>query len=305
MTEKHQVLGLDMGGTYIRIGMVDAAGKLSQFEINASQEALGTDTSKGLVRFIKEYMARKHPAQLPAAVSLGMPSTISRDRRRVLSTPNISGLDNLPIVDILEDAFCIPAFLDRDVNMLFECDSLMHHIPDQGVSLGFYIGTGFGNVIAIDGKVYTGKNGVAGELGHIPIRGVTDICGCGNIGCAEVVASGKRLQEICKQYFPQTPIANIFEMHSNSPEIEAFLDDLSLPIATEITILDPECALIGGGVVQMAGFPRERLEYYIHQHARKSCSTSNFHIIYSQLHQENGVIGAGIHGHKKLKELQR
>ena len=302
MRKNTEVLGLDIGGTNIRIGLVDMEGHINHFEIGASQHVFNNDAVHGLIAFIRDYLSRVTDGHMPDGVALGFPSSVSKDRRTLLSTPNITGLDGLAIVDILEPSLGVPVFVDRDVNMLFYCDKQLHGIPDTGIVLGFYIGTGFGNVIAIDGKILIGKNGVAGELGHIPMRTAHEICGCGNEGCAELFASGIRLQAICSQSFPGTDISEIFVLHRNSPQVEEYLEDLSLPIATEITILDPECVLIGGGVVQMQGFPVERLEYYIRKHTRKPFPAENLRVLYSESRQENGVIGAGLHAIRCLEE---
>ncbi|MCL1854607.1 MAG: allose kinase [Clostridia bacterium] len=290
------VLGLDIGGTNIRIGLVDSEARLSHFEIGASQQVFGSGAVYGLISFIRDYLSRVTDGRLPAGIALGFPSSVSKDRRTLLSTPNIAGLDGLAIADTLESSLSAPVFVDRDVNMLFYYDKRRYKIPDPGIVLGFYIGTGFGNVIAIDGKILIGKNGVAGELGHIPMRAEHEICGCGNEGCAELFASGIRLQALSARCFPGTDISDIFARHWNSPRVDEYLEDLSLPIAAEITILDPECILIGGGVVQMRGFPAERLEYYICKHTRKPFPAANLHILYSESMQESGVIGAGLYG---------
>ena len=74
-------------------------------------------------------------------------------------------------------------------------------IPDAEIISGFYFGTGIGNAIFINGHPLTGKNGTAGELGHIPSDGSTKVCGCGNVGCMESLAGGKYLAELVKTIY--------------------------------------------------------------------------------------------------------
>jgi allose kinase len=82
--------------------------------------------------------------------------------------------------------------------------------------------------------------------------------------------------------------------------LEQFIDYLSIPIATEITLLDPECIILGGGVIHMEGFPRKMLEDHIYTRVRKPFPANNMSIFYSHQTQENGVIGAGIYGFRRL-----
>src|SRR5665648_44585 len=98
---------------------------------------------------------------------------------------------------------------------------------------------------------------------HIPVLGKDDICGCGNKGCIENYTSGKQLEYLQSTYFPGTEISDLFEYHSNETVVEKFIEALSIPIATEINILDPDYVILGGGVIHMKGFPNEILEQYI------------------------------------------
>ena len=76
-------------------------------------------------------------------------------------------------------------------------DIKTHHLDPERerTILGFYLGTGFGNAVYINGQLHVGKNGVAGELGHIPMYGIDEACTCGNIGCSETRCSGRYLKQ--------------------------------------------------------------------------------------------------------------
>jgi len=171
------------------------------------------------------------------------------------------------------------------------------------VMIGCYVGTGFGNVIALGGEILVGKNGVAAELGHIPVRGLKLDCPCGNRGCVEMIASGKALKTLQETWYPEDSIADVFTLHAMEAPVRAFINDLALPIATEINILDPDEIILGGGVLQMDGFPKETLENAIRLHTRKPYPAESLVFHYSGEKQENGVIGAGILAlRKRLKE---
>ncbi len=296
------VLGIDIGGTHLRLGLSGEDLTLSCFEMASSTFLNGTDAPYRLADFIRDYLKRMDC--IPKAVSIGFPSTLDRARRRLLSTPNIAGLNDVPMVDILQEQLNIPTFIDRDVNLLFLYDCRHFGLTGSGIILGCYIGTGLGNVISINGEILIGKNGVAAELGHIPAWGREDECPCGNRGCVEMFASGKHLKEICDMHFPGTPLGELFLRNSGHELIREYVDGLSLPIATEINLMDPDYVLLGGGVLQMEGFPRPYLEECILRHARKPYPAQGLQLRYSQQAQENGVIGAAIRAYRELKKAR-
>ena len=96
--------------------------------------------------------------------------------------------------------------------------------------------------------------------------------------------------------FPDVSIGKVFTKYASHPRIEEFIEYLSLPIATEINIFDPDYVVLGGGILQMEDFPIDTLEKYIVRHSRKPYPAENLVLLYSEMAQENGVIGAGIYG---------
>ena len=302
MNEQRKVIGIDVGGTNIRTGLVNEQKKLSDFERKSSQEVFSSSSaSDGLAMHLLQYM-KDHDLHREdiAAVSIGFPSTLDPSRRIVASTPNIACLNNVPVADRLEEALHIPVFLNKDVNMLMLYDMYQMELPEKGIVTGFYIGTGIGNAISINGDLLYGDHGVAAELGHIPVMGRTELCGCGNEGCIELYASGKYLAELCRKKFPGIHIGDIYEKCPDEPDVLEFVSSMALPIASEINILDPGYVILGGGILQMKGFPKEKLEAEIRRHARKPYPEKGLEFFYSQPSQENGVIGAGIYAYSCL-----
>ena len=286
-------IGIDIGGTNFRIGTVDAAGNVEDFESHSSAMFRKEDAAEVLAHVILGYMERYALRGRIRGVGVGVPAVVSRDKRLVRSAPNLPGFDSLALPALLEEQMCLSVFLDRDVNLLLRSD--MHTLllePDKTV-LGFYIGTGFGNAIYLDGGFYAGKNGAAGELGHIPMLDLTETCPCGNVGCCEVRCSGKYLEVLAAKYFPETAIRNVFKEHPNHPILLKYVEDLAVPIATEINILDPDYAVLAGGVLYMAGFPKDVLVKAIHEKTRKPYPESNLDLRFSEHDQQSGVYGSG------------
>lgn len=296
------ILGLDIGGTNIRAGLVDSHYELYGFEMSSSTALFrpGADSLKELTGFIRSYCNRNMDGRLPRAVSIGFPSTLDKSKRRLLSTPNLPGLDNLPVADVLEEALRIPVYINRDVNLLMLNDLHSYRIPHEGIAIGLYIGTGLGNAICINGEFPTGKNGVIGELGHVPLIGSKRLCSCGNVGCLETMASGRYLAELQKTCFPGESIKTLFVRHGESRELHRFVEILSIAVAIEVNILDPDNVILGGGVLQMEGFPMDELRRLIIHHTRKPYPSEGLTLLVSQQKQESGIVGAGIYAYESI-----
>lgn len=297
---ENYVIALDIGGTNIRIGVLDESFQLTRYK-KVYQESIfsGANPIENLVNFLAEYIQSECAGLTISALAVGVPSALNRSRRLVLSTPNIPNLNNIYLADELEEKLQLPVFTERDVCMLYFHDKLRYGLPDQGVVIACYIGTGIGNVIAIDGKILYGRDGVAGELGHIPTLGRIDLCGCGNKGCSELYAGGKMLEQIAalKGVF----IKDIFSKAGDTPDVLQYIDAIAATVATEINILNPEIVVLGGGVLAMKDFPQSMLEQYIHNHTRKPYPDQTLRFIYSEDADKNGIMGGGIYVHNQLK----
>lgn len=300
--EKHTyVLGVDIGGTNIRLGLVDEKNQLSGYRKIPQEEILqGEDTLKSLAEYLKQYLKDRAEGKEVVAIAAGIPAAMSRDRSTVWNAPNIRDFSGKNVLEALKPHFPFPIFLERDVTMLFYYDLYRFQIPHRDILIGCYIGTGLGNVISVNGSLLVGNDGAAGELGHIPVWDKTDLCGCGNEGCMESHVGGKYLVELQKSTFSDVEISQLFSKKGSTPEIDRYLEHLSLPIATEINILNPAVILLGGGVLSMADFPKERLEKYIYKHSRKPLPADNLHIVYSDNQGENGIYGSALYARERL-----
>lgn len=303
---KDVIIGIDIGGTHLRIGAVDRAGHVVHFEKHESREVCGTSGSaQRLIALIRGYLARNGLTERVAALAVGFPSTVSRDKRVVYSSPNLplggeGGLDGQDVVAILQTALNVPVFLDKDTIFLLQYDLVRLNLRDKGCTIGIYYGTGIGNAIYLDGKFLTGKHGVAGELGHIPFYGSANICGCGSRACAETHASGYVLRNLWQEHFSDMPFCELILRHAEDSRIKAFIEAMAIPFATEMNIFDPDQVIVGGGVVEMAGFPMELLQGYLREFVRKPYPGEDFALLRASAAPETGVIGAAYYAMERL-----
>lgn len=290
MMKKQKVLGIDLGGTNLRLGLVSSQKDLVRnAKVPTKKLTNAEDFFDALVKEINQFVAGEQFEKM----AIGVPATVNKERTQVLSAPNIKGLENIDLVERLEEEYQIPVFLDRDVNYLLRYDMEdLKDLEQVNVVIGYYVGTGCGNAIYLHGNFYHGKNGVAGELGHIPVQGVEKLCGCGNYGCIELFASGKNLENIRLESFPETQIQDLFSQHANSKELKKYLDWLAIPLATEINILDPDEIIVGGGVLTMDNFPRTDFISCVKERSRKPYPADNLSIRFQEPQIFAGVLGA-------------
>ncbi len=289
----------------MRFGLVDPENHIEAFERTSTRDTFSCrcDPAEKLGNFIRDYCVRSFRGKIPEAVSIGFPSTINRARTVVVQTPNIPCIpDNFHVVETLEKDLGIPVFINRDVNNL-----LLFDLEDLGIQArecvaAIYFGTGIGNAVMVDGKILLGRNGVAAELGHLPVYGNQRRCMCGNTSCLETVVSGIALERIQRESFPETPIPFLFRQHADAPEIRAFVEGMGQTVAAEVNLFDPDCMILGGGLLQMHGFPEEALQEAVHRYARKPYPERTLDLRYSRPNQANGAVGAAIYARRRIAD---
>lgn len=287
---EHFIIGMDIGGTNIRIGAVNEENKVVYFsKVYQKSVFINESYLECLIHFIDNFICENKLEGKISGIAIAMPATINKEGTIVLQAPCLPEFDNLNLVEPLESYFHVKTSLLKDVWTAAIYDVEKYRVPSENVIAAFYVGTGIGNVIIIDGKIYKGKNGVSGELGHIPVKDMKLECDCGNNGCIEMYAGGKYLARICDAN--GYSIENVFS-EADKTDIDDYIDTLAIAVATEINILDPDYILIGGGVLQMNSFPKEMLEKAIRQYTRKPYPEENMEIYFVDDDSEKGVVGA-------------
>ncbi|NMD38750.1 MAG: allose kinase [Christensenellaceae bacterium] len=296
------MIGIDIGGTNFRIGAVNQEYEVLKHKIVSSRTFLEMERPvngllEAIISFIKEIEGK------PCGICMGFPGTVTKDKSTVLSCPNLPVFDGVNISKVINQALDIPVIIEHEVLLLLTNDMYHFSLFDKNCVIAIYLGTGLGNAIYIHGRMIEGANGVSGELGHIPIPGNKTPCPCGNIGCIEPRASGKRLEEICiEKGLPEKAFTKALADGASDPLISDFLDHVACAIATEINILDPNCVIMGGGVMMISNFPYDALLERIYFHTRKPFPAENLKFIRLEPDPLQGVRGAGIYAWRYMNK---
>ncbi|TKI05458.1 allose kinase [Martelella alba] len=285
------VVGVDMGATHIRICLLGDDGQLVATDKNRTDTVIAKGLARGLSQFIQDRLAGY--ATEMTALMIGFPAAVARDRKTIISVPNLpcdTGEFSY-LADRLMQQFHCPVAFERDVNLQLYYDVTEQRLADKLV-LGCYLGTGFGFAVWLNGALFVGAHGVAGELGHIPLGDPDIRCGCGNDGCLETLCSGAALA----RWYGREPrgyaLSDVFVENRREPVLDEFIRLGAKAIATSANLFDPDCILLGGGVMDMAGFPYERLVAQTRRHLRKPLPAEILAFAKASSSSFNGAIGA-------------
>lgn len=295
-------LCVEIGGTNLRYGVVDEDFRLKEFEKIATAGLSEAENKGTYLEGILAPLVEKYGAENICCLSLSLASLMDRERTFCYSSPNIRGFDNIPLKAILEEKWDFPVYMERDVNTSLLYEMWKNHLPGEGILVGVFIGTGLGNAMCIDGKVYKGNTGSSCELGHIPVPGLEEMCGCGKPGCIELRACGKVLARMAEEEYG-CPVEEIFLKYGAEEKVRDVVKMCALATAAEVTILDPVGVILGGGVPKMPGFPLEYFEETVRENLRYPNPRNSLKIIAASGDPESGIVGAALNAESLMRGL--
>jgi glucokinase len=267
--------GVDIGGTKLHAVIAREDGTIVARARKKTKAQLGFEpVMDRVVECLEEACGNVglRPRDL-VAVGVGAPSPVTEDGR-VVSAPNVGWVD-VPLTDTLAKRFHAPVAAENDCNAGTYGEALFGAGRGARSLVGLFVGTGLGGGIMVNGEIIRGVNRLAAELGHMIVQIHGRRCGCGHEGCLEAYASkigmGHRFHEeiVEKQRAsrlteqPETDLANVrssvlAELYrSNDAVVREILDEaawyLGVGVANVVTLLGPECVVLGGGVYKALG----------------------------------------------------
>jgi glucokinase len=262
-------IGVDVGGTKVAGGVVDEKGTVlaqNRRDTPAQDQAGTRDT---IVEVAAELVAQYPDA---TAVGIGAAAWIDAAGATVLFAPNLAWRDE-PLRDYVTKAVGLPTVLENDANVAAWAEfrfGAARHADDSMVMIT--VGTGIGGGVVLNGGLWRGANGIAGELGHIQSVPNGHPCGCGRLGCLEQYASGNALVRFARAGARQEPdrAAQLLALAGGDPLAitgqqitqaaqagdrvarDAFGQIgywLGVAMADLVQIFDPQVLVVGGGVI--------------------------------------------------------
>lgn len=191
-------LGIDLGGTDTKFGIVDSQGRIVRSAKNPTHADQGPDAVLEAIASHARDLIHSGGYKVKA-IGMGCPGPLSSRLGIVFETPNLPGWKNIPAQKILEEKLQLPVALSNDANAAAYGEWWVGAGTDVHSMILFTLGTGVGGGLVLNDELYIGPDDTAGELGHMIINFDGPLCGCGNKGCIEAYASATAIRREVKQ----------------------------------------------------------------------------------------------------------
>jgi glucokinase len=317
------ILGIDLGGTKILTAVATPRGKM------LSRDHSITPAQGGHEAVIQSILESAHRAleqanlavSALAAIGIGVAGISNPDTGILFTSPNLPGWRDVPLRDILQEKLGRRAFLINDANAAALGELYFGAARGARNFIYITISTGIGGGIVIDGKIYGGAIGVAGEVGHMTIDDDGPICNCGNRGCWETLASGTALAREARHRIKEGVRTSILEyaegdvekvtaqvIHKAAEQGDNLAKELiartgyyvGVGLANLINIFNPELIVVGGGLSNIGDMLLEPAFEVAGERAYKE-AFQTVRFASAELGRNSGVLGAAAFALREIK----
>ncbi len=313
---KKYVIGIDVGGTKILYGIFDDRMNLLRvIQRSTDQELLPDQLMDQMTGHVRELLRGANVKQEEIrGIGAAFPSHIDFNRGIVLETSNIQALNNVPVRDLLEARLEIPVWLDNDANVAALAEHRLGAGRGHRDMIYVTVSTGIGGGLILNGELYRGIHGAAGEIGHMFVSDSLGYpCGCGVTGCVQSISSGPHMAEYAMNRIKEGEESTILKyagtlsridmvavgraFHENDPlaveVVERGAEYLGRMFQSLYQIFDINVFVYGGGVMKLG--PRF-VDMIIAAYRRYSQMEIRYpaHFLAAELGDNTGMIGAAL-----------
>ncbi len=305
------VMGVDVGGTKILVGLVDEHGQELQSQkfpmVRANQETVLASIGEAVERFMQIIPA----GVLPEAIGVGLVGFVDPVDGVWIHSMNLRVDHPVPLATHLSHLYHLPVYLDNDVHAATLAEMRLGIGRQSQNFIYLNVGTGIAAGIVCNGELVRGAANYAGEMGHILVEPNGEECVCGQRGCMEPIASGGGILSRVRANLPkfkESPLYQldregtlsaiaVFEAEEQGDRLAAWIAGeairaLGAALVDVINLLNPEYIVLGGGMVTSGPVVR-RVQEYVAEHALPSAYQSLKGIVPSALAVDRvGLLGA-------------
>ncbi|UKP00386.1 ROK family protein [Nostoc sp. UHCC 0870] len=283
-----QVIGIDLGGTAIKLGRFSQDGScLQSLTIATPQPA----TPEAVFAVMVDAIAQIDPDNQTIAIGVGTPGPADATRRIAQIAINLPGWQNIPLADWLEAKIGKPTIIENDANCAGVAEAWLGAGRQFRNFILLTLGTGVGGAIILNGNLFVGHQGAAGELGLITLQADGPMCKSGNQGSLEQYTSVKAIRRLTGK----EPVELGMLAQSGDVNALAFWAEygryLGIGLTSLIYVLTPEAVIIGGGVSASVEFFLPAVKAEIAQRVMPT-SRAGLQILPAQLGNSAGMVGA-------------
>lgn len=308
-------IGVDIGGTNIKIGIVNENGRPVASDSFATQASDGPEAIVATIKSQVASLVQKAGMSYSdmAGVGIGSPGPLDPTGGIIIATPNLKGWKNVPLRDMVSKATGLPAILENDANAAaygeFWAGAGKGDLVKHLVMLT--LGTGIGGGIVENGQLIRGKFGYAAELGHVIVQPNGRLCGCGQRGCIETYASASNVAKIAIERLNthepsslkkvledkgKVSSKDVFEHATQGDKLAVKLVDetadyLALLCVNVCRFLDPQMIVFAGGMILAGDFLFDRIQASFKRQTW-TIVDDQVRIVPAELGNDAGFIGA-------------
>ena len=255
---KQYVVGVDVGGTNIKLGVVDHLGQVI-VRNSFPTKPFASSRIKLIAALSREIEASIITAGLKkkqiAGVGIGLPGLVDYEKGIVRFLPNIPGWRSVHLKSILQEKIKLPVFVDNDVKVITLAESKFG--AGRGVKnlVCLTLGTGVGAGLILNGQLYRGEDNAAGELGHMPLNEHGPKCNCGGFGCFETYVGNRALFALASRVMgnPGMTLEDMFALAQKGNKKALFFwktaaGHIGNGLVGIVNLLNPHLIIIGGGI---------------------------------------------------------
>ena len=303
-------IGVDIGGTKVAAGVVDERGGIVS---SARRDTPSRDPAK-IEEIIGDVVRELQASHQVEAVGIGAAGFVDSSRSTVIFAPNLAWRDE-PLRAAVENRCGLPVGVENDANAAAWAEARFGAGRGQKYLVILTLGTGLGGGLVVDGELYRGRLGIAGELGHVTVEPGGRRCGCGGRGCWERYASGRALVREAQELASLSPAiaSRLLELAGGEPEAitgqaitqaaqegdEAALEAfrvvgtwLGHGMAALAAVLDPGMFVLGGGVSAAGDLLREPAARTLQERITARAYREVPSVRIAELGPEAGIVGA-------------
>lgn len=306
-----QLVGIDIGTANLRIVVADFVGRILTHQCLPSETGNGKDHLLGLVHGELKRLLSQYPGI--AAIGISHSGVIDQQAGKVLFWPKVSGWNDVPLKKIFEDAYALPTLIEDSVRSMAKAEQLFGLGKDLPQFIFVTVGMGIGSAIFVDGQLYEGADGIAGEFGHTTVDENGNLCTCGNRGCIELYSSASAIVGRVRaelEHGVASTLANELGGHPDELSVEKIAaaaqahDRLSERVLAEagmhlgtalagiVNLLNPRRIILGGRVPQAANQLFLNPLLYNLRHRAFPQAQEKLEVVVSRLGEEAAALGA-------------
>ena len=302
------VIGADIGGTTVKLGLFTEEGELlDKWEINTDISDDGKNVLPDIAASIDSKLKEKEISKdLVIGAGFGVPGPVLPDG--TVNKCNNLGWGVINIKEKFKELSGLDAFAGNDANVAALGEAWKGGGKKANNVVVVTLGTGVGGGVIINGKIITGANGAAGEIGHIPVvEDETDSCGCGKQGCLEQYSSANGLVKVAKRIlaednaesklrnFENLTAKDVCDCAYEKDElalkaIKYSMDLLGRGLASISCVADPEVFVIGGGLSKSGDLLLDPMKESFVKNAFHASRGAKFKL--AELGNDAGIYGA-------------